>query len=99
MSTLASWLSVKSSFTTLPVTRGAVIEIMVASPTYDDLRQTVSMTLGLPMPNVDRMIDFMLCGSPSMLKDMCAILDDRGFSEARNSNMGEYVIERAFVEK
>jgi ferredoxin--NADP+ reductase len=42
---------------------------------------------------------FMLCGSPSMLKDMCKILDDRGFSEARNSKMGEYVIERAFVEK
>jgi ferredoxin--NADP+ reductase len=41
---------------------------------------------------------FMLCGSPSMLKDMCKILEDRGFSEARNSHMGEYVIERAFVE-
>ena len=29
---------------------------------------------------------------------MCKILEDRGFSEARNSHMGEYVIERAFVE-
>jgi ferredoxin--NADP+ reductase len=56
------------------------------------------LDLDIPMPNKqdDR---FMLCGSPSMLKDMCKILDDRGFSEARNSNMGEYVIERAFVEK
>jgi ferredoxin--NADP+ reductase len=56
------------------------------------------LDLDIPMPNKqdDR---FMLCGSPSMLKDMCKILDDRGFSEARNSKMGEYVIERAFVEK
>jgi len=56
------------------------------------------LDLDIPMPNNqdDR---FMLCGSPSMLKDMCKILDDRGFSEARNSKMGEYVIERAFVEK
>jgi ferredoxin--NADP+ reductase len=56
------------------------------------------LDLNLPVPNVqnDR---FMLCGSPSMLKDMCKILDDRGFSEARNGHMGEYVIERAFVEK
>jgi len=56
------------------------------------------LDLDIPMPNKqdDR---FMLCGSPSMLKDMCKILDDRDFSEARNSKMGEYVIERAFVEK
>jgi len=56
------------------------------------------MDIALPMPTTadDR---FMLCGSPSMLKDMCKILDDRGFSEARNGRMGEYVIERAFVEK
>jgi ferredoxin--NADP+ reductase len=40
----------------------------------------------------------MLCGSPSMLKDMCAILDERGFSEVRNGKQGHYVIERAFVE-
>lgn len=55
------------------------------------------LDLGLPQPNVedDR---FMLCGSPSMLKDMCAILDERGFNEVRSGNQGHYVIERAFVE-
>ena len=42
---------------------------------------------------------FMICGSPSMLKDCCAILDDKGFKEARHGNAGHYVIERAFVEK
>ena len=40
----------------------------------------------------------MICGSPSMLKDICKVLDSRGFSETRNGHVGEYVIERAFVE-
>ena len=53
--------------------------------------------LGLSTPNLedDR---FMLCGSPSMLKDLTAILDQKGFTETRNGHLGEYVIERAFVE-
>lgn len=42
---------------------------------------------------------FMICGSPSMLKDTCAILDNKGFKEARGGDMGHYVIERAFVEQ
>jgi len=40
----------------------------------------------------------MLCGSPSMLKDLGAILDADGFHEARHGEAGHYVIERAFVE-
>ena len=57
----------------------------------------ISEKLGLPSVNVedDR---FMLCGSPSMLKDFCVILDDMGFTETKRSDIGEYVIERAFVE-
>jgi len=53
--------------------------------------------LGLPALNLedDR---FMLCGSPSMLKDTCRILNGLGYTEARNGNQGHYVIERAFVE-
>ena len=47
-------------------------------------------------PENDR---FMICGSPSMLKDTCSILDSMGFKEARGGDMGHYVIERAFVEK
>jgi ferredoxin--NADP+ reductase len=47
-------------------------------------------------PDDDR---FMLCGSPAMLKSLTAILDDLGFSETRRDDIGEYVIERAFVEK
>ncbi|WP_018013907.1 ferredoxin--NADP reductase [Teredinibacter turnerae] len=54
--------------------------------------------LGLPAisPENDR---FMICGSPSMLKETCEILDAQGFAEARNGNLGHYVIERAFVEQ
>jgi ferredoxin--NADP+ reductase len=47
-------------------------------------------------PDDDR---FMLCGSPAMLKSLTAILDDLGFRETRRDDIGEYVIERAFVEK
>lgn len=54
--------------------------------------------LGLPAinPEQDR---FMLCGSPTMLKDMTQILDRRGFKEVRHGDAAHYVIERAFVEQ
>jgi ferredoxin--NADP+ reductase len=53
--------------------------------------------LGMPElnPEDDR---FMICGSPAMLKESCALLDRLGFRETRNGVLGQYVIERAFVE-
>jgi ferredoxin--NADP+ reductase len=54
--------------------------------------------IGMPKLNLDD-DRFMLCGSPAMLKSLTAILDDQGFSETRRDDVGEYVIERAFVEK
>ena len=43
----------------------------------------------------------MICGSPAMLADTTAMLDARGFKIARHytGELGDYVIERAFVEK
>ncbi len=42
----------------------------------------------------------MLCGSPAFLKDVAALLDEHGLVESpRMGVMGDYVIERAFVEK
>lgn len=42
----------------------------------------------------------MICGSPSMLKDLSAMLDVRGFKISEHIGVpGDYVIERAFVEK
>ena len=59
----------------------------------------MSQAIGLPPldPASDRV---MLCGSPSMLEDTCALLDTRGFQVSpRTREPGDYVIERAFVEK
>src|SRR5690606_30583389 len=53
--------------------------------------------LGLPALSVEN-DRFMLCGSPSMLKDTGRILTDMGYSEARNVDQGHSVVERAFVE-
>lgn len=54
--------------------------------------------IGLPPldPAHDRV---MICGSPSMLKDLVVILEARGFKEGTSHAPGDYVIERAFVEK
>ncbi len=54
--------------------------------------------IGLPPfnPEDDRI---MICGSPSMLKDLVAISKERGFVEGTSHAPGTYVIERAFVEK
>jgi len=69
--------------------QGRLTDLMTSGKLYADL--------GLPTPNKqdDR---FMLCGSPSMLKDLTAILDEQGFNETRHGDLAEYVIERAFVE-
>ncbi|MFC4525221.1 ferredoxin--NADP reductase [Dyella halodurans] len=59
----------------------------------------MSKAIGLPPldPATDRV---MLCGSPAMLDDTCALLDSRGFAiSPRTREPGDYVIERAFVEK
>ena len=54
--------------------------------------------LGLPPldPAADRV---MLCGSPGMLHDLNALLLARGFTEGSHAEPGQYVIEKAFVEK
>jgi ferredoxin--NADP+ reductase len=42
----------------------------------------------------------MLCGSPHFLTDVAALLDKHGLKESpRMGVLGDYVIERAFVEK
>jgi ferredoxin--NADP+ reductase len=71
------------------INRGRITELLASGK--------LSKDIGLPELNLqdDR---FMICGSPSMLKDTCSILDEQGFKEARHGNAGHYVIERAFVE-
>lgn len=69
--------------------RGRITDLMTSGKLFTDI--------GLPEPTLedDR---FMLCGSPSMLKDLCTILDGWGFKESRHGIKAHYVIERAFVE-
>ncbi len=71
-------------------TRGRITELIQSGQLFRDL--------GLPAfdPANDRL---MLCGSPDMLKDCAAMLEDRGFEEGNHSEPGHYVIEKAFVEK
>jgi ferredoxin--NADP+ reductase len=54
--------------------------------------------LGLPPLNreTDRV---MLCGSPGMLNDLHKFLGESGFAEGNHSEPGQFVIEKAFVEK
>ena len=69
---------------------GRLTDLMESGKLFSDL--------GLPKPSLEN-DRFMLCGSPAMLKDTTRILDDWGFKETRGGVLGEYVIERAFVEK
>jgi ferredoxin--NADP+ reductase len=66
-----------------------------------DLIRTGKLSIDLGIPTLDPVFDrVMLCGSPSMLKDTCALLDEKGFKESRKKGVqGDYVVERAFVEK
>jgi ferredoxin--NADP+ reductase len=59
------------------------------------------LTGDLKLPKLDPAQDrVMVCGSPAMLKDSCALLDGRGFTMSPHiGEPGDYVIERAFVER
>ena len=58
----------------------------------------LTQDLGLPdlSPDEDRV---MLCGSPMLLADVKLILGQRGFHEGSTTTPGDYVVERAFVDK
>lgn len=71
--------------------QGRITEIIDSGKLFEDI--------GLPVldPEHDRA---MICGSPAMLEDLCQLLDGRGFTISPGVGQpGDYVIERAFVEK
>lgn len=70
--------------------RGRITELLASGKLPADLG------LSALDPRTDRL---MLCGSPAMLQDVTALLDERGFTEGSHSRPGEYVVEKAFVEK
>jgi ferredoxin/flavodoxin---NADP+ reductase len=73
------------------VNRGRMTDLMESGKLFEDI--------GLPPLNAatDRA---MICGSPSMLGDLRRILDGAGLVASRHTgHAGDYVFERAFVEK
>ncbi len=71
--------------------RGRLTELIETGKLFEDI--------GVPQldPATDRA---MICGSPSMLQDTAALLEARGFNISPHiGTPGDYVIERAFVEK
>ncbi|MCD9007945.1 ferredoxin--NADP reductase [Luteimonas sp. XNQY3] len=66
-----------------------------------DLLDSGRLASDLALPPIDPEHDrAMICGSPQMLADFRRILDARGFEAApRIGTPGQYVFERAFVEK
>jgi len=71
--------------------QGRLTDLIESGKLFEDL--------GIPPlnPETDR---GMICGSPAMLDDTSALLDKRGFNiSPRIGDPGDYVIERAFVEK
>ncbi|WHZ09834.1 MAG: ferredoxin--NADP(+) reductase/Flavodoxin--NADP(+) reductase [Burkholderiaceae bacterium] len=54
----------------------------------------------LKLPPLDHAHDrVMICGSPGMLVDLRHLLEKRGFKEGNTTTPGDFVVERAFVEK
>jgi len=71
--------------------RGRQTDLIESGKLFTDIGQ------GPLDPTTDRV---MICGSPSMLKDLSTLLDSRGFQISPHiGEPGDYVIERAFVEK
>ncbi len=73
------------------VHQGRITELIDSGKLFTDI--------GLP-PLDARNDRAMICGSPAMIADCCARLDARGFEISPHIGAtGDYVIERAFVEK
>jgi ferredoxin--NADP+ reductase len=71
--------------------RGRLTDLVESGQLFQDIG------LAPLSPETDRA---MICGSPAMLKDTRDLLDARGFTiSPRVGQAGDYVIERAFVEK
>lgn len=70
--------------------RGRVTDLITTGKLFEDIG----------LAQLDREHDrVMLCGSPLMLADLRAILEDAKFVEGNHGEAGEFVVEKAFVEK
>lgn len=71
-------------------TKGRITDLIRSQKLFNDI--------GLPAfdPAHDRV---MICGSPEMLNETRSIVEERGFKEGSSGSPGQYVIEKAFVER
>lgn len=66
----------------------------------NDLIESGKLFSDLGVPPLDPLTDrVMLCGSPEMLASLKHILESRDFEEGNTTKPGDFVVERAFVEK
>lgn len=70
--------------------RGRITDLLTSGQLFSDLDLSPFDAKG------DR---FMLCGSPQMLVDLKKIFEEQGLAEGNHGEAGDYVIERAFVER
>ncbi|MGA7328771.1 MAG: ferredoxin--NADP reductase [Rhodomicrobium sp.] len=70
--------------------RGRITDLITSGRLFDDTGQ----------PPLDRAKDrAMLCGSPAMLGELRALFYSRGYVEGNMGEAGDFVIEKAFVER
>ncbi|MBS0241665.1 MAG: ferredoxin--NADP reductase [Proteobacteria bacterium] len=65
-----------------------------------DLIANGKLAADLGLPPLSRTEDrVMICGNPGMLADLKSMLEGQGFAEGSSGTPGDFVIERAFVER
>ncbi len=70
--------------------RGRITDLITSGKLFEDTG----------LAPLDQTLDrVMLCGSPHMLADLKVLLEQKGFIEGNHGEPGDYVIEKAFVEK
>lgn len=70
--------------------QGRITDLIESGKLFDDLGVA-------PLdPAIDRA---MICGSPSMLRELRAMFEQRKFNEGNTTTPGDFVIERAFAEQ
>ena len=70
--------------------RGRITDLITSGRLFDDCA----------LARLDLATDrVMLCGSPAMLADLRTMFEARGFVEGNHSAPGQFVIEKAFVER
>ncbi len=70
--------------------RGRITDLIASGRLFQDIGQ----------PPLDGETDrVMLCGSPAMLAELRALLESKGYAEGNMGEPGDFVIEKAFVER